>query len=397
MQEVDLLIIGSGPAGLSTALHLLQQEAGCVERMVLVEKEAHPRPKLCAGGVTRIGLENMRDLGMQLPLPISSVEISEARLVYQGRMIRMRGQPEFVVYNRIEFDAFLSQFARQQGIVIHENEAVQTITFKPDGVEVITSQEIYSAKVIVGADGSKGVTRRLVNKLGPKGRVARVIETVNPAQETQAPFADRYAIFDLTPCLEGLQGYYWEFPSIVAGKQSLNRGVYDSRLASRRERADLPEILNAQTANDLIHSPEANFQGHPLNWFSPRNRFSMPRLLLVGDAAGADPLFGEGIGPGLAYGMIASEVLNDAFRKKDFSLRFYKPRLLTSVVGRYLLFRWWWAWLSYHFSWSQIFMYALLFVGKVVAKIRPRPGPLYASDTQKTKRSADDQFKSSVK
>ncbi|MCK4826999.1 FAD-dependent monooxygenase, partial [bacterium] len=75
MQEIDLLIIGSGPAGLSTALHLLQQDSGWAKRMILVDKASHPRPKLCAGGVTRIGLKTLRDLEIQLPLPIPVVEV----------------------------------------------------------------------------------------------------------------------------------------------------------------------------------------------------------------------------------------------------------------------------------------------------------------------------------
>jgi len=61
--------------------------------------------------------------------------------------------------------------------------------------------------------------------------------------------------------------------------------------------------------------------GHPIHCFSPRNRFSMPRLLLVGDAAGVDPLFGEGIAPALAYGQVAAAALMEAFTQADFSLR----------------------------------------------------------------------------
>ena len=112
VQEIDLLIIGSGPAGLSTALHLLQKDAGWAERMIVVEKAIHLRPKVCAGGVTRIGLKALRDLDFQIPLPIPVAEIEDARLQYKKRVIHVRGQPAIVIYNRIEFDANLAQEAR---------------------------------------------------------------------------------------------------------------------------------------------------------------------------------------------------------------------------------------------------------------------------------------------
>ncbi|UCF28694.1 MAG: FAD-dependent monooxygenase [Chloroflexota bacterium] len=396
MQEIDLLIIGSGPAGISTALHLLQQDAGWSERMILLEKAAHPRPKLCAGGVTRIGLEALRDLGMNLPLPIPNVEIEEARLVYQDRVIRVRGEPEFVVYNRIELDAYLSDFARQQGINIRENESVQTISLNPGGFEVETSQNTYRAKAIVGADGSKGITRRLVDKHETPSRVARVIETVNPAKDNQPQFTQGYAIFDLTPSQESLQGYYWEFPSRVDNIPSLNRGVYDSRIAPKREKANLPGILKELTITGQAESTTAGLQGHPLHWFSPSNRFSIPRLLLVGDAAGADPLFGEGIGPALAYGKIAALELHNAYRKSDYSFKYYRLRLLVSNVGRYLGSRWLVAWFSYHLNWSRVFMHGLWSFGKIMFALWPKPGPLYSMNPSKVG-SAGDQTGDSVK
>jgi len=42
-------------------------------------------------------------------------------------------------------------------------------------------------------------------------------------------------------------------------------------------------------------------KGHPLRRFHPRGLFSAPRTLLVGDAAGVDPLLGEGISFALGY------------------------------------------------------------------------------------------------
>lgn len=391
MREMDLVIIGAGPAGLSTGMHLMQQDASWQERMLLIEKAAHPRLKLCGGGVTRIGLETLHDMGIEFPLPIPAVLVNEARLLYKGRTIHVHGRPEFVVYNRIELDNFLAQQARQRGIVINENEAVQRVTVRSVGVEVNTSRDTYCAKAVVGADGSKGVSRKLIPHPASKTRIARALETIYPAQETQARFVEQYATFDFNPVERDLQGYFWDFPSRFAGQPSFNRGVYDSRFVPQRRGAKLPAILKAGIAN-LGDDPQSNkFQSHPIHWFSPRSRFSIPRLLLVGEAAGVDSLLGEGIGPALAYGKVAAEILDQAFRREDFTFKDYKSRLLKSPVGRYLLLRWCVAWWGYHFSWSSVFMHALWTVGQLTAAFWPKKTPLYPTMDREPVRKSGDQ------
>ena len=48
--DTDLVIIGGGPAGLSTALHLQHLAPRLAERTVVLEAERYPREKICAGG-----------------------------------------------------------------------------------------------------------------------------------------------------------------------------------------------------------------------------------------------------------------------------------------------------------------------------------------------------------
>jgi menaquinone-9 beta-reductase len=51
MPQYDVLILGGGPAGLSTALHLVQLAPELMPRILILEKAHYPRPKLCAGGL----------------------------------------------------------------------------------------------------------------------------------------------------------------------------------------------------------------------------------------------------------------------------------------------------------------------------------------------------------
>jgi flavin-dependent dehydrogenase len=79
MKDIDLIIIGSGPAGISTALHLLEQDPGWARRMFVLEKAIHPRQKLCGGGMTRPGVKKLRRLGVQIPLPIPQKWVDDVR------------------------------------------------------------------------------------------------------------------------------------------------------------------------------------------------------------------------------------------------------------------------------------------------------------------------------
>jgi flavin-dependent dehydrogenase len=54
--DYDVVIVGSGPAGVSTWLHLHRFEPQLAARTLVLEKAQHPRPKLCGGGVMRIPL-----------------------------------------------------------------------------------------------------------------------------------------------------------------------------------------------------------------------------------------------------------------------------------------------------------------------------------------------------
>jgi len=300
MHVTDLLILGAGPAGISTALHLLDLDPSWAERLIVLEKAAHPRPKLCAGGVTRFGLGILRDLGFPDPLPLPQVSVNEARLTYGTRVVHVRSNPEFIVFQRAEFDAYLASQARRRGVVILEENPVQSLRVD-QGVTAITPKGSYHARAAVGADGAKGLTRRMVNGPRTPGRIARLLEIVTPAPEGAPQFEGEYALLDFTPVRADLQGYVWNFPSRVGGRAHFNRGVYDARIHQARPRARLMPLLQAALQSWGDQPQDEAVEGHPIHRFSPRSRFAIPHLLLVGDAAGVDPLFGEGIGPALGY------------------------------------------------------------------------------------------------
>src|SRR4030095_1447395 len=89
---------------------------------------------------------------------------------------------------------------------------------------------------------------------------------------------------------------------------------------------------------------------------------SVLRVLLVGDAAGADPLFGEGISIALGYGAVAAREIGASFQQSEFSFRRYQRRVLRSALGETLIVRWFIAHVIYALKWKwfQILLWRIM-------------------------------------
>jgi geranylgeranyl reductase family protein len=347
VKPVDVLIVGSGPAGASTALHLLKIDPAWAERITVVDKAVHPREKLCGGGVTQLGERVLAGLGLAFEPP--HLLVREVRLRFGKVTFALRDDPVFRVVRRDSFDQWLARQAEQQGVEVRQGEAVTAVTPRPDTVEVVTERATFQAQTLVAADGSRSFVRRKLDWPG-RSRMARLLEVLTPEQaERRFEFQDGVAIFDFSPMAAGLQGYYWDFPSLVEGQPFMNRGVFDSRARPERPRVPLKETLQAALAERQRRLEDYPLKGHPIHWFDPRGEFARPRILLAGDAAGVDPLLGEGISFALAYGEVAAATIDQAFARRDFSFAGYRGRVLAHPILAQLTMRTRLARLAYRF------------------------------------------------
>jgi flavin-dependent dehydrogenase len=104
-----------------------------------------------------------------------------------------------------------------------------------------------------------------------------------------------------------MAGYEWHFPTIVDGRPRVCRGMY-SIGAWSRGRVDPAERLRARLA-ELGVSPDGPIKRFAERGYVPDAALASGRRMLVGEAAGIDPITGEGIAPGLAAGVLAGGFL----------------------------------------------------------------------------------------
>jgi flavin-dependent dehydrogenase len=243
---------------------------------------------------------------------------------------------------------------------------VKTIVPDKDGVTVETDQGTFRAKAVVGADGSNGVTRRSLFPRAPI-HTARVLEILTPTQADGIVTRNNrhrkdVAYFEFLPILSNIAGYIWDFPTQVNGEAMRCWGIYDTNLLAQEKRPQLKEPLAEEMASLGFDLSKYEIKGHPIRWFSPHNPLSISRVLLVGDAAGADPFLGEGISMALGYGALAAREIGEAFADGDFAFEHYKARVLWSPLGQVLVTRW----LLTHFiyslkkKWIQILFWRML-------------------------------------
>lgn len=364
-QQHDILIIGGGPSGLSTALHLTKIAPHLTRRILILEKEHYPRLKLCAGGLVLDAERILENLGLDVS-EIPHVDSDTIRFDFEGKGLNIRVPKRHAirVIRRDEFDHWLAKKAKERGIEIREGITVRKVSPNENGVSVKTEQGDFFAAIVVGADGSNGITRRSIFPNEPV-YTARVLEVLTPTTSRRHPAGkerEGVAFFDFLPVPDNIAGYVWDFPTQVKGTPMRCWGIYDTNILADQKRPALKQPLAEEMQRHGFDLNDYEIKGHPIRWYSPGNKASVPRVLLVGDAVGADAIFGEGISMALGYGNLAAQEIAESFQRGEFSFRRYKRRLERSGLGQTLFARWLIAQVIYTFKWRwfQILLWRIL-------------------------------------
>jgi geranylgeranyl reductase family protein len=290
VERVDVLVVGAGPAGSATAMHLARAGAG----VLLVDRARFPRDKPCGGGLTGRALRHLPcDVE---PVVERVVDRMVVRASYRTTLDRTAPGPLVAMTQRRRLDLHLAEQAAAAGADFRDGTPVAELELDDNGASARVGSARVRASYVVGADGANGMVARAV------GLGAGILRGV--ALEGNVPWSTleqtRYASAAWVELGVVPGGYGWVFPK----GDHANLGVGGWMEEGPRLRVHLERLARA---HGVEPSELTEVRGHRL----PMRELGAPaargRVLLVGDAAGlVDPLSGDGIYEALVSSKLAS-------------------------------------------------------------------------------------------
>ena len=313
-EEADVIVVGAGPAGSTTAFYLAQ--AGL--DVLLLEKSTFPREKVCGDGLTPRAVKALAGMGIDISEQSGWLRNKGLRVIGAGHRLEvpwpdLSSYPGYgLVRTRTDFDETLARRAQKAGARLLEDTTVtgpvlDERTGKIKGVKT-SSERQYVARTVIAADGNSS---RLSVAMGLRKRDDRPLGVAVRTYYRTPRHDDDYleSWLDLWDGDRLLPGYGWIF-GMGDGTSNVGLGLLNTSQAFGN--TDYREMLRKW------------LKGMPAEWgFTEENRTEPIRgaalpmgfnrtphyyngLLLAGDAGGmVNPFNGEGI----AYAMESGELL----------------------------------------------------------------------------------------
>jgi len=307
--DVDVLVVGAGPAG-STAAHRLASQGHGV--LVVEEHPSVGIPVQCAGLVSQRALDLAGSTGM-VRTAVRGATVFGPSL---GSVSFKAPEPRAFVIDRAGLDLYLADRAAKAGAEYRTSTRFDRLKGTEAGRSIVelTGPDrqtlVVRARLVVGADGVASAVARAF-------RLRRPVEIL-PAFEAEFPRSpgdpetvEVYLGRRLSPGLFG-----WWIPD---GNGGARVGVaVDADGTSAREYYERLVVHLERRFGVRFASPTAFLvSGIPIG-LVPKTHG--PGVLLVGDAAAqVKPLSGGGIFTGMRCAEIAATVAHDALQRGDVS------------------------------------------------------------------------------
>jgi digeranylgeranylglycerophospholipid reductase len=328
MDVADVVVIGSGPAGSSTANIV----AGAGYNVLLIEKDERPgKNNVCGGGMSE-------QLANKLKLPDMIVEKWIPYEVHHFPWGVFENRQRHATVLRDKFDRYLAEMAIDNGSKLLTYTKAVNIKRRDGKMVIYTSTDknisTILSNLVIFADGVNTLAKKFDigfkkdNNNTSLGLVYEIEWKDNPI--------DHYELFYDKNISRW--GYGWIFPK----KDLLNIGV-GCRISKRG--GNIKDMMNY-----FIRSPAVStkIQGRKilnkkaaLIPLAPAREIHDQSMLVVGDAAGmVYPFFGAGIENAVVAGEIAGKVAVRALEENNFSklfLSIYKKQW--EKTGNYALMK----------------------------------------------------------
>ena len=317
----DVIIIGMGPAGASAAYELCR--AGL--SVLGLEKQTHPRYKVCGGLSARIEEILPSDFGIVIEDTVNRMIFSYGP---EEQYVVESANPMAYMVMRSRFDQWLVEKAQQSGADVHEGEPATTLTNFSDGVEVKTARARYHGRVVIGADGALSL---VAQQLFPNRRLQNIPALESEICSDSSNHHD-YTNTALISLNAAKKGYGWIFPK----KAGLSIGVGEFVRGTSKPKRSFQQFTQEEPTLAELKIPSP--LGHPIPVFNRSPGITDEQwngglvhgsALLIGDAGHlVDPLLGEGIFYAVRSGQLAATTIIEALAQSQASFDGYERAVI---------------------------------------------------------------------
>jgi len=312
MVDFDVVVVGSGPSGSTTARYLTS--AG--KRVLLVDKANFPRKKICAGLLNGAIFERFPYLEEKREKIVEKA--FEGIAFYNPNLTEkveyVEDKPVGYLTSRYNFDDILRQLATEAGAETQVGREINSIESTAEGVKAgFSDGKSISASFLVGADGVTSKVGKLsrLNRGWSSSRLTVCMNQDVPLPEERiSSFYGEKSLIYVVPAYSFLTGYAWVFPKKneitigLGGQASKTSGIGETfrRFVRDAKKAKLlPPEVEADDPDSALVPVGAALDSH---------NSAGGRVLLVGDAAGfVSGHTGEGIFPGMIGAEVAAKTI----------------------------------------------------------------------------------------
>jgi geranylgeranyl reductase family protein len=319
VEQFDVIVVGAGPAGSTTAYRLARAGAG----VLLVDKARFPRDKPCGGGISS---RAMRELPLD-SRPVVEHVADRMELSFRGGRPFVRGRRHPLAYmtQRRRLDHFLVEQAVAAGADFRDGVAVSDVSERGARLD----GRWVDCELLVGADGANGTTARSLDLAGR--RIYGVALEGNLAYGLVDPERWRSTVVIELGTIPG--GYCWIFPK----GDHINVGVGGWENTGPILREQLKGFCKRR---GLDYDKLEGVRGYRLPGRPSGAPLARERALLVGDAAGlVDPLWGDGMYTAFVSSRLAAQAALEILAGRATTLESYASSLV-SELGLMMEFAW---------------------------------------------------------